>query len=103
VIGGKVHTIAFGFNPVEGRLYRWIDPRPAHKALASPTSVFLRGADSANIGGVKDMKGVLKLRNRLESSAKFALEQKKNKRRIALMAKEGLMPPSFAEELLGRL
>ncbi|MEK6958966.1 MAG: hypothetical protein AABW59_02870 [archaeon] len=101
VVGGKVHTIVFGYNPAEGRLYRWIDPRPAHKALSSPTSIFLRGADSANIGGVKDMRGVVKLRNRLENTAKFALEQKKNKRRIALMAKEGLMPKDFARELIG--
>ena len=100
-IGGKVHTLVFAHNPLEGRLYYWMEPKPAHEAIETRFGVgtFFRGADSANIGGVKDMKGVVRLRNRLEDSAKFRAEREKNKRRVDLLVKEGIMPKEFAQRL----
>jgi len=100
-IGGQVHTLAFGYDPIEERLYHLVIPKPAHEAIESTfgAGMFLRGADSANIGGVKSMKEVTSFRNRLEDSLKFKLEREKNKRRVDLLVKEGIMPNDFALSL----
>ena len=96
MINGKVHTLLFH---VSGPVIDSYDLRegPANKAFPEKKFYMLRGADSKQIGGIGNWKEFRRYAARFKNNPQVELE--KDRRRVALMIREGIIPKEAAGQL----
>ncbi|MFA6065076.1 MAG: hypothetical protein WCW44_03970 [archaeon] len=103
VIDGKVHSINISHDRLSGELVSSVHQAYGHELYSAQAtgeaSYFLRGADSRHIGGVKGFIGMRNFSRRFADGKLFAVEKRKNERRIDLMVEQGIMPKAIGEQL----
>lgn len=100
VINGQLYTLFF-FTHIKG-FDRPMDSYevfegPVEKNINHPQALYFRGADIKQIGGVGNYAEFNKFIERIKNNRGKEIE--KNRRRVALMEKEGIIPEEVAWQL----